>query len=46
MIGRQPASEVAAELGLTVGAVYKAAERIKRMFMQECRDASPPRLPG
>jgi RNA polymerase sigma-70 factor (ECF subfamily) len=45
MIGRQPASEIAAELGLTVGAVYKAAERIKRMFIQECRDASHPGLP-
>jgi RNA polymerase sigma-70 factor (ECF subfamily) len=46
MIGRRPASEIAAELGLTVGAVYKAAERIKRMVIQECRDASPPDLPG
>jgi RNA polymerase sigma-70 factor (ECF subfamily) len=45
MISRQPASEVAAELGLTVGAVYKAAERIKRMVIQECRDASYPGLP-
>jgi RNA polymerase sigma-70 factor (ECF subfamily) len=46
MIGRRPASEVAAELGLTVGAVYKASERIKRMVIQESRDALPPRLPG
>src|SRR4051794_3204185 len=46
MIERRPAAEVAAELGLTVGAVYKAAERIKRMVIQECRDASPPTLPG
>jgi RNA polymerase sigma-70 factor, ECF subfamily len=46
MIGRRPASEVAAELGLTAGAVYKAAERIKRMVIQECRDASSPALPG
>src|SRR5262249_34447827 len=46
MIERRPAAEVAAELGLTVGAVYKAAERIKRMVIQECRDASTPRLPG
>jgi RNA polymerase sigma-70 factor (ECF subfamily) len=45
MIGRRPASEVAAELGLTVGAVYKASERIKRMVIQESRDALPPRLP-
>jgi RNA polymerase sigma-70 factor (ECF subfamily) len=42
MIERRPAAEVAAELGLTVGAVYKAAERIKRMVIQECRDGSPP----
>ena len=46
MIERRPAADVAAELGLTVGAVYKAAERIKRMVIQECRDASPPSLPG
>jgi RNA polymerase sigma-70 factor (ECF subfamily) len=46
MIGRRPASEVAAELGLTVGAVYKAAERIKRMVIQECHNASLPGLPG
>lgn len=46
MIERRPAAEVAAELGLTVGAVYKAAARIKRMVIQECRDASAPDLPG
>jgi RNA polymerase sigma-70 factor (ECF subfamily) len=46
MIERRPAAEVAAELGLTVGAVYKAAERIKRIVIQECRDASTPSLPG
>lgn len=46
MIERRPAAEVAAELRLTVGAVYKAADRIKRMVIQECRDASPPSLPG
>jgi RNA polymerase sigma-70 factor (ECF subfamily) len=46
MVERRPAAEVAAELGLTVGAVYKAAERIKRMVIQECRDAAPPSLPG
>ena len=46
MIERRPAAEVAAELGLTVGAVYKAADRIKRMVIQECRDAAPPGLPG
>jgi RNA polymerase sigma-70 factor (ECF subfamily) len=46
MIERRPAAAVAAELDLTVGAVYKAAERIKRMVIQECRDASPPNLPG
>jgi RNA polymerase sigma-70 factor (ECF subfamily) len=46
MIERRPAAEVAADLGLTVGAVYKAAERIKRMVIQKCRDASPPSLPG
>jgi DNA-directed RNA polymerase specialized sigma24 family protein len=46
MIERRPASEVATELGLTIGAVYKAAERIKRMMIQECRDASSPGLPG
>jgi RNA polymerase sigma-70 factor, ECF subfamily len=46
MIERRPAAEVAAELGLTVGAVYKAAERIKRMVIQECRDATHPSLPG
>jgi RNA polymerase sigma-70 factor (ECF subfamily) len=46
MIERRPAAEVAAELGLTVGAVYKAAERIKRMVIQECRDAKHPSLPG
>jgi len=46
MIERRPAAEVAAELGVTVGAVYKAAERIKRMVIQECRDASTPILPG
>ena len=46
MIERRPAAEVAAELGLSVGAVYKAADRIKRMVIQECRDASPPSLPG
>jgi RNA polymerase sigma-70 factor (ECF subfamily) len=46
MIERRPAAEVAAELGITVGAVYKAAERIKRMVIQECRDASPRDLPG
>jgi RNA polymerase sigma-70 factor (ECF subfamily) len=46
MIERRPAAEVAAELGLTVGAVYKAAERIKRMVIQECRDGSPPTVPG
>ena len=46
MIERRPAAEVAAELGLSVGAVYKAAERIKRMVIQEYRDASPPTLPG
>jgi RNA polymerase sigma-70 factor (ECF subfamily) len=45
MIERRPAAEVAAELGLTVGAVYKAAERIKRMVIQECRDGSPPTVP-
>ncbi len=46
MIERRPAAEVAAELGLTVGAVYKAAERIKRMVIQECRDDASPSLPG
>jgi RNA polymerase sigma-70 factor (ECF subfamily) len=46
MIDRRPASEIAVELGLTVGAVYKASERIKRMIIQESRDALPPRLPG
>ncbi len=46
MIERRPAAEVAAELGLSVGAVYKAAERIKRMVIQECRDGASPRLPG
>jgi RNA polymerase sigma-70 factor (ECF subfamily) len=46
MIEKRPAAEIAAELGLTVGAVYKAAERIKRMVIQECRDASPPTLSG
>ena len=46
MIERRPAAEVAAELGLTVGAVYKAAERIKRMVIQECRDGSPPTVPA
>jgi RNA polymerase sigma factor (sigma-70 family) len=46
MIERRPAAEVASELGLTVGAVYKAAERIKRMVIQECRDGAPPCLPG
>jgi RNA polymerase sigma factor (sigma-70 family) len=46
MIERRPAAEVAAELGLTVGAVYKAAERVKRMVIQECRDATHPSLPG
>jgi RNA polymerase sigma factor (sigma-70 family) len=46
MVDRRPAAEIAAELGLTVGAVYKAAERIKRMVIQECRDASTPSLPG
>ena len=42
MIERRPA----AELGLSVGAVYKAAERIKRMVIEECGDGSPPTLPG
>jgi hypothetical protein len=46
MVERRPAAEVAGELGLTVGAVYKAAERIKRMVIQECCDAASPRLPG
>ena len=46
MIERRPAADVAAELGLSVGAVYKAAERIKRMVIQECRDDAPPSLPG
>jgi RNA polymerase sigma factor (sigma-70 family) len=46
MIELRPAAEVAAELGLTVGAVYKAAERTKRMVIQECRDASSPGVPG
>jgi RNA polymerase sigma-70 factor (ECF subfamily) len=46
MVERRPAAEVAAELGLTVGAVYKAAERIKQMVIQECRDAAHPSLPG
>ena len=46
MIERRPAAEVAAELGLSVGAVYKAAERIKRMVIQECRDDASPSLPG
>jgi RNA polymerase sigma-70 factor, ECF subfamily len=46
MIDRRPAAQVAAELGLTVGAVYKAADRIKRMVIQECRDDSSPSLPG
>jgi RNA polymerase sigma-70 factor, ECF subfamily len=46
MIERRPAAEVAAELGLTVGAVYKAADRIKRMVIQECRDDASPSLPG
>jgi RNA polymerase sigma factor (sigma-70 family) len=36
MIERRPAAEVAAELGLSVGAVYKAAERIKRMAARAC----------
>jgi RNA polymerase sigma-70 factor (ECF subfamily) len=39
MIERRTAAQVAADLGLTVGAVYKAAERIKRMVIQEYRDA-------
>jgi RNA polymerase sigma-70 factor (ECF subfamily) len=46
MIERRPAAEVAIELGLSVAAVYKAADRIKRMVIQECRDASPPTVPG
>ncbi len=46
MIERRPAAEVAAELGISVGAVYKAAERIKRMVIQECRDDPSPILPG
>jgi RNA polymerase sigma-70 factor, ECF subfamily len=46
MIERRPAAEVAAELGVTVGAVYKAVDRIKRMVIQECRNALPPTLPG
>jgi RNA polymerase sigma-70 factor (ECF subfamily) len=46
MIERRPAAEVAAELGLTVGAVYKAAERIKKMVIEECRDDESPSLPG
>jgi RNA polymerase sigma-70 factor (ECF subfamily) len=45
MIDRRPAAEVAADVGLSVGAVYKAADRIKRMVLQECRDASPPIVP-
>jgi RNA polymerase sigma factor (sigma-70 family) len=46
MIERRPAAEIAAELGLTVGAVYKAADRIKHMVIQECRDDTSPSLPG
>jgi hypothetical protein len=46
MIGRRPAADVAAELGLTVGAVHKAAERVKRMVIQEGRDGESPNLPG
>jgi DNA-directed RNA polymerase specialized sigma24 family protein len=46
MIEKRPAAEIGAELDLTVGAVHKAAERIKRMMIQECRDASPPTMPG
>jgi RNA polymerase sigma-70 factor (ECF subfamily) len=45
MVERRSAADIAAELGLTVGAVYKAAERIKRMVIQECRNASPSNLP-
>jgi RNA polymerase sigma-70 factor, ECF subfamily len=45
MVERRPAAEVAAELGITIGAVYKAAERIKRMVIQECRDDASPGLP-
>jgi RNA polymerase sigma-70 factor (ECF subfamily) len=44
MVEGRPAAEVAAELGITVGAVYKAAERIKRMVIQEGRDAASPTL--
>lgn len=46
MVERRPAAEIAAELGLSVGAVYKATERIKRMVIQECRDDASPSLPG
>jgi RNA polymerase sigma-70 factor (ECF subfamily) len=46
MVERRPAREIAGELGLTIGAVYKAAERIKRMIIQECSDATPSSLPG
>ena len=46
MIERRPAADVAAELGLSVGAVYKAAERIKRMVIEECRDDPSPSVPG
>jgi RNA polymerase sigma-70 factor (ECF subfamily) len=46
MIERRPAADIASELGLSVGAVYKAAERIKRMVIQECRDGASTSLSG
>jgi RNA polymerase sigma-70 factor (ECF subfamily) len=39
LVEREPARAIAAELGVSIGAVYKAADRVRRMVIEECRDA-------
>ena len=41
-----PSTHLSLLQALGVGAVYKAAERIKRMVIQECRDGAAPNPPG
>jgi RNA polymerase sigma-70 factor (ECF subfamily) len=45
MVERRPAAEVAAELGLTVGAIHKANWRIKQMMLLEYRNVQPTSCP-
>ncbi len=50
-VEQRPAAEVAAGLGLSVAAIYKAKYRVKQMVIEEYRDVRPtscppPDLPG